>query len=600
LILDEYWTKHQSLHTVPIYYASALARRCMMVYKTYLNMMNRHIQKQAEVSNPFQFNHILNFTGMNQFEDTGPCVIMASPGMLQNGLSRELFEMWCPDQRNSCIIPGYCVEGTLAKTIMDTPTEIMTLAGYTAPLRMGVHYVSFSAHADFKQTSEFVDALRPPHIILVHGEENQMRQMRQKLQQVFQDGTMQIQTPTNCQAVELEFRSQKIAKVIGSLAAEEPVDGSEMSGVLVRRDFDYQFMQTQDLPNFTNLDSTAVTQTLTVPFNQSYDCLWQFLAQMYELSKVGDGTNESSLSPSASASASASTPASAAASGPDSADDNKSDTNMADATVKSESPTSAASVAVSATTDVKPVNAGLVSTPLDATEVPYTSFGSIDVSGAVTIHVRRSKNDIKKTADPRKAKAIKAQTLVSVADHIVLEWNSNPVNDMIADSLIALVMSIEGNPGAAKLIGVSHGHQCNHTKVADDAKSGSPKSMIASTKSANWTKFDSQLISSLFAQHFEFVDIADGKLRIVSSDNKEYVATVDMIDKTVECNDETLREHVCRVRDWVTNALLPLPASGKGVVAPQVLLADIAEQEDQLDEVEDDVGVNVAQDVLAM
>ena len=52
---------------------------------------------------------------MEHFEDSGPCVILASPGMLQNGLSRELFEKWCTDNRNGCIIAGYCVEGTLAK-----------------------------------------------------------------------------------------------------------------------------------------------------------------------------------------------------------------------------------------------------------------------------------------------------------------------------------------------------------------------------------------------------------------------------------------------------------------------------------------------------
>jgi len=40
---------------------------------------------------------------------------LASPGMMQSGLSRELFECWCTDKRNGVIIAGYCVEGTLAK-----------------------------------------------------------------------------------------------------------------------------------------------------------------------------------------------------------------------------------------------------------------------------------------------------------------------------------------------------------------------------------------------------------------------------------------------------------------------------------------------------
>lgn len=35
---------------------------------------------------------------------------------------------------------------------------------------MTVDAISFSAHADFDQTSQFVEALNPPHVVLVHGE----------------------------------------------------------------------------------------------------------------------------------------------------------------------------------------------------------------------------------------------------------------------------------------------------------------------------------------------------------------------------------------------------------------------------------------------
>ena len=55
---------------------------------------------------------------IDQFDDVGPCVIMASPGMMQSGLSRQLFEAWCTDKRNGLVVAGYCVEGTLAKVRM--------------------------------------------------------------------------------------------------------------------------------------------------------------------------------------------------------------------------------------------------------------------------------------------------------------------------------------------------------------------------------------------------------------------------------------------------------------------------------------------------
>jgi len=56
--------------------------------------------------------------GIDQFEDVGPCVIMASPGMMQSGLSRELFEAWCTDPKNGCIIAGECQEEIYVRVII--------------------------------------------------------------------------------------------------------------------------------------------------------------------------------------------------------------------------------------------------------------------------------------------------------------------------------------------------------------------------------------------------------------------------------------------------------------------------------------------------
>jgi Cft2 family RNA processing exonuclease len=44
-----------------------------------------------------------------------PCVVLASPGFMDVGPSRELFELWAPDSRNGVIITGYSIEGTLAR-----------------------------------------------------------------------------------------------------------------------------------------------------------------------------------------------------------------------------------------------------------------------------------------------------------------------------------------------------------------------------------------------------------------------------------------------------------------------------------------------------
>ena len=275
LLLEEFWDAHPELQGFPIYFASPLAKRCMSVYQTYLNQMNDHIKAKASQSNPFVFKHIHNLRGMKDLDDSRPCVVFASPGMLQSGLSRQLFDAWCQDSRNACVIPGYCVEGTLAKHILSEPKEVPLLSGQVVPLRMSVRYVSFSAHADYIQTADFLSTLQPPHVILVHGEANEMGRLKGALQRKFESERKEIQVfnPKNCQTVSIEMKKDKLIKAVGRLADEcvahgeagEGGNGQILDGFLVERDFQTKFVAAEDLETYTQLRAGSVVQRLSVP-----------------------------------------------------------------------------------------------------------------------------------------------------------------------------------------------------------------------------------------------------------------------------------------------------------------------------------------------
>lgn len=49
--------------------------------------------------------------------------------------------------------------------IMSEPEEITTMSGQKLQLKMSVDYISFSAHTDYQQTSEFIRVLKPPHVV---------------------------------------------------------------------------------------------------------------------------------------------------------------------------------------------------------------------------------------------------------------------------------------------------------------------------------------------------------------------------------------------------------------------------------------------------
>lgn len=290
LILDEYWESHSELEHINIFYASALARKCMAVYQTYINMMNDNIRKKFRDSrsNPFHFKHIKSVKNLDRFDDLGPCVMVASPGMLQNGVSRELLERWAPDPKNSLIVTGYSVEGTMAKNILNGPSEIPSMSSpdVKIPRRMSIEELSFAAHVDFKQNSEFIDLVGAKSIILVHGEITNMGRLKSALMSKYSDrkGTdreVKIYNPKNCYEVELPFQSVKFARTMGELAEKPPSDGQIISGVLVEKDFRLNLIHVSDLREYSSLATSVVTEKQNVIVNAGPDLIRYHLEQMF-------------------------------------------------------------------------------------------------------------------------------------------------------------------------------------------------------------------------------------------------------------------------------------------------------------------------------
>jgi len=289
LILDEYWQSNPHLHSIPIWYASKMASRALRVYQTYANMMNARIRAQMDIGNPFQFNYIQNLKSIDvdSFDDRNASVVFASPGMLQSGVSRQLFDRWASDPKNGCLIAGYAVEGTLAKDLINQPNEVVTLEGRRQPLNCEVEYVSFSAHVDFIQNKKFIDDVDPKHIILVHGQKDEMGRLKSALmlhyRQRPENKRPTITMPPNLQDVKLKFTRRRLAKVMGSLADRETelLEGEEVKGILVTQNFNSKIVSPEDLPTYTPLRLGSVSSKLHVPFSGEVATLRLFLNEMF-------------------------------------------------------------------------------------------------------------------------------------------------------------------------------------------------------------------------------------------------------------------------------------------------------------------------------
>ncbi|TCD67440.1 endoribonuclease ysh1 [Steccherinum ochraceum] len=301
LILDEYWKKHPDLHNVPIYYASSLARKCMAVYQTYIHTMNANVRSRfAKRDNPFIFKYITNVPQTRGWErkiaEGPPCVVIASPGFVQSGPSRELLELWAPDSRNGFIVTGYSVEGTMARDILTEPEEIPSAkGGGMIPRKISVDYISFSAHVDYSQNSEFIEAVHAQHIVLVHGEQTNMGRLKAAMQDRYKsrDEEIKIHTPRNLETLELTFRGERVAKAIGTLASQPPQPNNILSGLLVAKDYSWTLLDPRDLRDFAGLTTTSVIQRQKIALNVGWDLVRWHLEGMY--GKVEEGVDSSDI-----------------------------------------------------------------------------------------------------------------------------------------------------------------------------------------------------------------------------------------------------------------------------------------------------------------
>ncbi|CAP97240.1 endoribonuclease ysh1 [Penicillium rubens] len=299
LILDEYWETHPELQKFPIYYIGNMARRCMVVYQTYIGAMNDNIKRlfrqrmaEAEASGnksvsvgPWDFRFVRSLRSLERFDDVGGCVMLASPGMLQTGTSRELLERWAPSDRNGVVMTGYSVEGTMAKGLLNEPDQIPAVMSKVStghgrgrvpgvndedqkvmiPRRCTVDEVSFAAHVDGVENRTFIEEVAAPVVILVHGEKHQMMRLKSKLLSLNADKAVKVKvyTPANCDEVRIPFKKDKIAKVVGKLAEVAPPsendDSQLMAGVLVQNGFNLSLMAPDDLQEYAGLTTTTIT-----------------------------------------------------------------------------------------------------------------------------------------------------------------------------------------------------------------------------------------------------------------------------------------------------------------------------------------------------
>lgn len=168
---------------VPVYIEGMISE-ATGIHTAYPDYLSHEVRDQIlkEGANPFESDY---FTVVKQHDmrdeivEGGPCIVMATAGMMEGGPVREYFKRLAPDENNGIVFVSYQVAGTMGRRVQsgmgsaqmygnDGKMEIINIA-------MSIHIVQgFSGHSDRRQLMNYVRRLKPSprRVYVVHGEES--------------------------------------------------------------------------------------------------------------------------------------------------------------------------------------------------------------------------------------------------------------------------------------------------------------------------------------------------------------------------------------------------------------------------------------------
>ena len=307
LLIERHWASKPELHNVKVFYASTLMSKCMTIFKTYVNMMGGIIREDLRHGrNPFDFRYISVLKNSDSIVEqrNEPIVVMASPGMLQKGLSRSLFLKWCTDKRNGVLFTGYCVESTFARDILNGQRKVRREMGSELNIDLSVDYISFSAHADYRETRQFIEAVSPSNVVLVHGEKHEAFRLKKELEKNF-GRDIRFDAPFNWQTLKLSFPSQSTVKVSAELAIElkddtirdesndNPIpydfeefgidlEDDENTAVLLKKNFKYYLLKRKEVENLLGDVFGPIEQKIFMENSQPLGDIFIIISQLFD------------------------------------------------------------------------------------------------------------------------------------------------------------------------------------------------------------------------------------------------------------------------------------------------------------------------------
>jgi metallo-beta-lactamase family protein len=177
---------------VPIYVDSPMATNATTIFQVHPECYGEEI-KQAFIKhhkNPFGFNSLHFTTSVQESkvlnDHKGPLIIISADGMCEAGRIQHHLIHNIQDPNTTIMTVGYMAENTLGRRIRNREKEVK-IHGEWFKVNAQVEEINaFSAHADYKETLEWLKALdtsRLKGILLVHGEKKSQNFLKKFLEE---------------------------------------------------------------------------------------------------------------------------------------------------------------------------------------------------------------------------------------------------------------------------------------------------------------------------------------------------------------------------------------------------------------------------------
>lgn len=211
MVMIEEMVRNKELPELPVY-IDGMVWDVTAIHTAYPEFLNKNIRKLIfhKDQNPF-LSPIFKRIGsqkerMQVIEEKGPCVILATSGMLVGGPSVEYLRHLADDPRHTLVFSCFQAEGSLGNKIQNGLRELTTQIGVrqeVAPIKMEVSKLEISDHADRKQLMNFVFKCepRPKKVIVIHGENSRVLDLASSIHKL---GRVETVAPRNLESVRLK------------------------------------------------------------------------------------------------------------------------------------------------------------------------------------------------------------------------------------------------------------------------------------------------------------------------------------------------------------------------------------------------------------